>query len=74
MITVLLALDLYPSLDRDEISRFVSLSLTGLEDGIISRRKTTTPRPPMKCVDDLQKSRLSGNASTSSRIVAPVVV
>ena len=45
-----------------------------LDSGMISSRKTTTPRPPMKCVEDRQNSRLSGRASTSARIVAPQVV
>ena len=52
----------------------VSRSRTGLEFGMINSRKTTTPRPPMKWVDELQKSRLCGRASISSRMVAPVVV
>lgn len=41
---------------------------------MISSRKTTTPKPPIKCVEERQKSRLFGNASTLSRIVEPVVV
>ena len=41
---------------------------------MISSRKTTTPKPPMKCVEERQNSRLFGNASTLSRIVEPVVV
>ena len=40
----------------------------------ISRRKTMTPRPPMKWVDDRQKRRLLGRLSMSVRIVDPVVV
>ena len=52
----------------------VSRRRTGEEFGMISSRNTTTPRPPMKCVDERQKSRLRGSASTSSRMVAPVVV
>ena len=38
------------------------------------RRKTTTPNPPMKWVDDLQKIRLFGRASISFNIDDPVVV
>ena len=53
---------------------FERRSLTGEEDGMMRRRNTTTPKPPMKCVALLQKRRLFGRASTSSRIVAPVVV
>ena len=47
---------------------------TGDDVGIISSRNTTTPRPPIKWVADLQNSRLRGSASTSERMVAPVVV
>ena len=52
----------------------VSRRRIGEELGIIRRRKTTTPKPPMKCVEERQNSRLRGSASTSSRMVAPVVV
>ena len=52
----------------------VSRNRTGDEFGMISSRNTTTPKPPMKCVDARQKSRLRGKASTSSRMVEPVVV
>ena len=38
---------LYPSLDRDESSIFVSLTRYGLAEGMTIRRKTTTPRPPI---------------------------
>ena len=53
---------------------FVRRIFIWLEPGMSSSRKTTTPRPPMKCVDARQKSRLFGSASISSRMVAPVVV
>ena len=72
--TVLFVRVLYPSRDNDETSMLVSLSRTGLEDGMIRSRNTTTPKPPMKCVDDLQNSRLSGSCSTFSSTVPPVVV
>ena len=52
----------------------VSRRRTGEEFGMIRSRNTTTPRPPMKCVEARQKSRLRGKASTSSRMVDPVVV
>jgi hypothetical protein len=52
----------------------VSFKRKGLDSGITRRRKTTTPKPPIKCVADLQNSRLFGKASTSVRIVEPVVV
>ena len=52
----------------------VSLRRMGLEEGMTSKRKTTTPKPPMKCVELRQKSNESGSASTLSRMVAPVVV
>ena len=52
----------------------VSRRRTGDEFGMIRSRNTTTPRPPIKCVEDRQNSRLRGSASTSSRMVAPVVV
>ena len=42
--------------------------------GMMSSRNTTTPKPPMKCVEARQKTRLRGKASTSSKMVAPVVV
>ena len=58
----------------DEISRFVSLSLNGLASGITRSRKTITPNPPMKWVDDLQNRRLFGKSSMSVRMVEPVVV
>ena len=53
---------------------FDSLSLIGFALGIISRRNTTTPKPPMKWVEARQNRRLRGSASTSVRIVAPDVV
>ena len=53
---------------------FVRRIFIWLEPGMSSSRKTTTPKPPMKCVDARQKSRLFGSASISSRMVAPVVV
>ena len=53
---------------------FVRRSLICEEFGITRRRKTTTPSPPMKWVEDLQKRRLSGSISTFSRMVAPVAV
>gem|GEM_PF-2824010 len=74
MKTVLFAPDLYSLLEREESSRLVRRSRIWEEVGMISRRNTTTPKPPMKCVEDLQNSRLSGRASMSSRIEAPVVV
>ena len=43
------------------------------EPGMTSSRNTTTPKPPMKCVEARQKSRLFGRPSTLSRMVAPVV-
>ena len=46
----------------------------GLDSGMTSRRKTTTPKPPMKWVDARQNSRLFGRASTFSSMVAPQVV
>ena len=49
-------------------------SLTGLESGIISSKKTTTPKPPMKWVLLRQKRRLRGRASTLSSMLEPVVV
>ena len=52
----------------------VSLSLMGLEDGIMSSRNTTTPKPPIKWVEALQKRSDLGSASTSERMLAPVVV
>ena len=52
----------------------VSRSLTGLDDGMISSRNTTIPKPPMKWVEDRQKSRLLGSCSMFSRMVPPVVV
>ena len=52
----------------------VSLRRTGDDVGMISSRNTTTPRPPIKCVEARQNSRLRGRASMSSRMVAPVVV
>ena len=45
----------------------------GEELGMIRSRNTTTPRPPMKCVEARQKMRLRGSDSMSSRMVAPVV-
>ncbi len=74
MNTVLFVRDLYSCFDSEESSRFVSLSLIWDVFGMMSKRKTTTPRPPMKCVEDRQKSRLLGRDSTLERIVAPVVV
>ena len=41
---------------------------------MIRSRNTTTPKPPMKCVDDLQNSRLSGSCPTLASTVPPVVV
>ena len=52
----------------------VSLSRIGLDEGMMSSRNTTTPKPPMKCVALRQKSSESGSDSMSSSIVAPVVV
>ena len=52
----------------------VSLRRTGDEVGIIRRRNTTTPNPPIKWVEERQNRRLRGRTSTSSRMVAPVVV
>lgn len=42
--------------------------------GSTRRVNTTTPTPPIKCVDDLQNISPLGSASISFRIVAPVVV
>ena len=53
---------------------FVRRMRIWLDSGIISNRNTTTPSPPMKCVDERQNSRLSGRASTSLRMVPPQVV
>ena len=52
----------------------VSLNLNGLALGMMSRRNTTTPRPPMKWVDERQNIRLRGRPSTFVRMVEPVVV
>ena len=52
----------------------VSLRRMGLDEGMMSNRNTTTPKPPMKCVALRQNKRELGSASMSSRMVAPVVV
>ena len=74
MNTTLLELDEYPPLLSEVSSILVSLMRMGLDSGMIRSRNTTTPRPPMKWVDALQKSRLLGRTSTLSSIVAPQVV
>jgi hypothetical protein len=61
-------------LDREDISILVILNLNVLIVGSTRSVNTTTPTPPIKWVDDLQKIRPFGRASISLRIVAPVVV
>ena len=72
--TVLTERNLYPSLESEESSILVRRIRKGLASGIIRSRKTTTPNPPMKCVEDLQNNRPFGRLSTSVKIVEPVVV
>ena len=43
-------------------------------NGIIARRNTRTPIPPIQCVKLRQKSIHLDNASTSDKMLAPVVV
>ena len=74
MYTVLLVPDLYSLLDKLESSRFVNRRRICEESGIIRRRNTTTPKPPIKWVEERQKRRLLGRASTLSRMDEPVVV
>ena len=61
-------------MDRDDISILDILMRNILIDGSTSSMKTMTPIPPMKCVEDRQKSSPFGNTSTSVSMVPPVVV
>ena len=51
-------------------------TLTGppTNDGRMATVKNTIPKPPIHCVNVRQKSMACGRCSTSSSIVAPVVV
>lgn len=52
----------------------VILNLKVLIVGRTSNVNTTTPTPPIKCVDDLQNRRPLGKSSILLSMVAPVVV
>jgi len=62
------------SLASVESSTFDSVSLLRPSEGRISSANITTPIPPTQVVEKRQNCNPRGSASTSFRIVDPVVV
>ena len=60
--------------DGPGLSARIRLMLEPPLSGIIASRKTKTPMPPIQWVKLRQNSALRDNASTFSKMLAPVVV